>query len=263
MGNMFNNDDIKIKSDAKVEISSLIDFDLLESSIPNKVLSDKALNKRMKELINSLAFIYNLDTLKLAEIVRLTIDENGMINKDSLVKEIRKYYEYNNSGSLPTLIYRTQPDYLKAPEGDLSNKGKMIYIFENTTPYDFLKNKYKNNNPTSSDLKLLEFLAVDLGMTPAVINVLIDYILRINDNKLNKKFIEPIAAQWTRLGIKTATSAMNQAAKEFKKRPKKENIKNEVKIPTWFNNDIKKDENITEEEKAELEALEAALKEFR
>ena len=139
----------------------------------------------------------------------------------------------------------------------------MIYIFENTTPYDFLKNKYKNNNPTSSDLKLLEFLAVDLGMTPAVINVLIDYILRINDNKLNKKFIEPIAAQWTRLGIKTATSAMNQAAKEFKKRPKKENIKNEVKIPTWFNNDIKKDENITEEEKAELEALEAALKEFR
>ncbi len=264
VGNMFNNDDVKLKTEAKSEISSLIDFDMLEASIPNKILSDKALNKRMKDLINSLAFIYNLDTLKLSEILRLTIDENGMINKESLIKEVRKYYEYNNGGSLPTLIYRTQPEYLKSPEGDLSNKGKMIYIFENTTPYDFLKSKYKNNNPTSSDLKILEFLAVDLGMTPAVINVLIDYILRINDNKLNKRFIEPVAAQWTRLGIKTAPAAMNQAAKEFKKKPKKEsNSKVEVKIPTWFNKEIKNDDEITAEEKAELEALEASLKEFR
>ncbi len=263
IGNMFNNDDVKAKEDAKTEISNLIDFDLLESSIPNKVLSDKALNKRMKDLINSLAFIYNLDTLKLSEIIRLTIDENGMINKDNLIKEIRKYYEYNNSGSLPTLIYRTQPDYLKTPEGDISNKGKMIYIFENTTPYDFLKSKYKNNNPTSSDLKLLEYLAIDLGMTPAVINVLIDYILRINDNKLNKKFLEPVAAQWTRLGIKTAPSAMKEAAKDFKKKTKKDIQKEGVKIPTWFNSNIIKDDNITEEEKLELEALEAALKEFR
>ena len=41
----------------------------------------------------------------------------------------RKNYEYNNGGSLPTLIYRTQPDFLKTPEGDTSNKGKMVYIF--------------------------------------------------------------------------------------------------------------------------------------
>ncbi len=263
VGNIFNNEGISDKNEAKLQINSLIDFDMLEASIPNKVLSDKALNKRMKDLINSLAFIYNLDTLKISEIIRLTIDENGMINKDNLIKEVRKYYEYNNGGSLPTIIYRTQPDYLKSPEGNLSNKGKMIYIFENTSPYDFLKSKYKNNNPTSSDLKLLEYLAIDLGMTPAVINVLIDYILRINDNKLNKRFIEPVAAQWTRLGIKTATSAMNEAAKEFNKKNKKSTYKDEVKIPTWFNKDIKNDDEITDEEKAELEELAASLKEFR
>ena len=262
VGNIFNNDDIKSKNESKTIISSLIDFDLLEASIPNKVLSNKALNKKMRELINSLAFIYNLDTLKLSEIIRLTIDENGMINKDTLIKEIRRNYEYNNGGALPTLIYRTQPDYLKAPEGDLSNKGKMVYIFENTTPYDFLKSKYKNNNPTSSDLKILEYLAVDLGMTPAVINVLIDYNLRINDNKLIKKYIEPIAGQWIRLGIKTATAAMNQAAKDFKKKPKNE-TKEGVKIPTWFNKDIQKDIDLTDEERQELEELQASLKEFR
>lgn len=254
LGNGFNAEEIKAKEEAKINIGSLIDFDLLRESIPNNILNDKALNKRSKELINSLAFVYNLDTIKLSEILRLTIDENGMINKESLVKEVRKYYEYNNGGSLPTLIYRTQPDYLKSPEANLSNKGKMIYIFENTSPYDFLRSKYKNNNPAPRDLKLLEYLAIDLNMTPAVINVLIDYVLRINDNKLTKSYVETIAGQWTRLGIKTATGAMTQAEKEYKKTSKKE-IKKEVKVPVWFNNQPQKEEELPDEEKKALESL--------
>ena len=254
LGNGFNAEEIKAKEEAKINIGSLIDFDLLRESIPNNILNDKALNKRSKELINSLAFVYNLDTIKLSEILRLTIDENGMINKESLVEEVRKYYEYNNGGSLPTLIYRTQPDYLKSPEGNLSNKGKMIYIFENTSPYDFLRSKYKNNNPAPRDLKLLEYLAIDLNMTPAVINVLIDYVLRINDNKLTKSYVETIAGQWTRLGIKTATGAMTQAEKEYKKTSKKE-IKKEVKVPVWFNNQPQKEEELPDEEKKALESL--------
>lgn len=256
--NNFNTEDIKNKNSNKPKLDNLIDFDVLKESIPNKVLGNNAFNKKTKELINNLAFIYNLDTLKVSEILRLTIDENGLINKDLFIKEVRKYYEYNNGGSLPTIIYRTQPEHLKSPEGDLSSAGKMVYIFENTTPYDFLKSKYKNNNPTPRDLKLLEYLALELNMPPAVINVLIDYVLRISDNKLNKAYVETIAGQWTRLGIKTAREAMNQAKKEYKKKPKKE-INKSVKLPTWFDNE-QKDINVSEEEKKEIEAL---LKEFK
>ena len=254
--NNFNNENIKNSN--KPKLDNLIDFDVLKESIPNKVLGNNAFNKKTKELINNLAFIYNLDTLKVSEILRLTIDENGLINKELFIKEVRKYYEYNNGGSLPTIIYRTQPEHLKSPEGDLSSAGKMVYIFENTTPYDFLKSKYKNNNPTPRDLKLLEYLALELNMPPAVINVLIDYVLRISDNKLNKAYVETIAGQWTRLGIKTAREAMNQAKKEYKKKPKKE-INKSVKLPTWFDNE-QKDINVSEEEKKEIEAL---LKEFK
>ena len=256
--NNFNNENIKNKNSNKPKLDNLIDFDVLKESIPNKVLGNNAFNKKTKELINNLAFIYNLDTLKVSEILRLTIDENGLINKDLVINEVRKYYEYNNGGSLPTIIYRTQPEHLKSPEGDLSSAGKMVYIFENTTPYDFLKSKYKNNNPTPRDLKLLEYLALELNMPPAVINVLIDYVLRISDNKLNKAYVETIAGQWTRLGIKTAREAMNQAKKEYKKKPKKE-INKSVKLPTWFDNE-QKDINVSEEEKKEIEAL---LKEFK
>lgn len=253
VGNIFNNEDIRNKEEGHVNIESLIDFDLLMESIPNKVLSEKALNKKTKELINNLSFIYNLDTLKMSEIIRLTIDNNGMINKDLLLKETRKNYEYNNGGSLPTLIYRTQPDFLKTPEGDTSNKGKMVYIFENTTPYDFLNSKYKTGTPTSRDLKLLEYLAIDLSMPPAVINVLIDYVLKINNNKLTRAFVETIAGQWSRLGIKTASGAMNEAEKEYKKRNKKE-PKTNNKLPVWFNKENNID-NASEEEQEEIESL--------
>lgn len=256
--NIFQSDDIREKVESKIEINSLIDFDLLISSIPKNILSDKALNKRTKDLINSLAFTYNLDTLKLSEILRLAIGENGLINKDTLIKEVRKYYDYNSSGALPTLIYRTQPEYLKSPEGDTSNKGRMIYIFENTTPYDFLKSKYKVGTPSSRDLKLLEYLAVDLNLTPAVINVLIDYVLRINDNKLNKAYIETIASQWNRLGIKTAEAAMDKILKEYKKNSKKKKIDNTV-MPKWFDNKVV-DEEISEED---LRLQEELLERFR
>lgn len=249
---------IKEKETNKPEVTNLIDFDLLSSSIPNNILNEKTLNKKNKELINSLAFIYNLDTLKMSEIMRICLDEQGMLNRDILQKEVRKYYEYNNTGALPTLIYRTQPEHLKTPDGDTSSRGKMIYIFENTTPYDFLRSKYKIGTPTASDLKILEYLAVELNMTPAVINVLIDYVLKINNNKLTKAFIETIAGQWARLGIKTAREAMKEAEKEYKKKPKKE-VKNVSKLPVWFGKDQTKEE-ISEEEQKEMENL---LKEFR
>ena len=265
VGNIFNNGDIKAKSENKLMIDSLIDFDMLMESIPNKVLSDKALNKRMRELINSLAFIYNLDTLKLSEIIRLTIDNNGMINKDLLIKEVRKYYEYNNGGTLPTLIYRTQPDYLKSPEGNLSNKGKMIYIFENTSPYDFLRSKCGDAEPVKRDLKLLEDLIIDYKLKPGVVNVLIDYVLKTNDNKLTKSLVETIAGQWIRKKIETVEDAMEIARKNHQMNIRSQSIKKNVNnknsntVPVWFDKDINK-EVATDEER---EAIEEMLKEYR
>ena len=195
--------------------------------------------------------------------LRLVIDENGLIDKENLRISIRKYYQYDNSGALPTLIYRTQPEYLKNPVGDESNRGKMICVFENTSPYDFLKSKYKGVKPTTRDLKLLEYLIVDLELKPAVVNVLIDYVLRRNNNKLNQAFIETIAGQWKRLNIKTAADAMSVAEKEHKKYTKKvERVSNKKiteKEPVWFNEKIEKKE-ISQEEKKELEEL---LKEFK
>lgn len=247
----------------KLNLENKIDFDLIVSSIPNNMLSARALNRKVKELITSLSFVYDLDTLKMVEIIRLVVDDNGMINRTKLIEATRKYYEYNNNGSLPTLIYRTQPDYLKSPVGENSNRARMQYLFENMSPYDYLRKKYRGATPTNRDVKLLEYLAVDLKLKPGVINVLVDYILRVNDNKLNRNFVETVAGQWARLGFSTVDAAMKYAEKEHKKIKKK--VPNSIKknsdeiIPVWFNQENKKVE-VSLEERKELEAL---LEEFR
>lgn len=245
-----------------INIASSIDFELLESTLPKGLVTSKTFNKKTKDLINQLAFIYNIDSVKMSEIIRLVIDEYGIINKDKLRSATRKNYEYNNNGSLPTIVYRTQPDYLKSPSGDLSNRGRMIHVFENTKPYDFLKSRNKGIKPTSRDLKILEHIAVDFDLPPGVVNVLVDYALLVNNGKLNNAYMEAIASTWSRKGIKTVEDAMNLAEKGHKKNVKvvKETKNNvNINVPAWMDKDNKSEE-MSEEELKELETM---FEEFR
>lgn len=238
-----------------------IDFDLLISSFPKGLLRENTFTKKLKELINQLSYIYDLDTLKMIEIIRTVITDKRTIDREELRKQTRKYYQFNNSGRLPTLVYRTQPEYLKSPEGDSSPRAKIIYMFENTSPRDFLTLKNKGATPTSRELRLLETLLTDLELKPAVVNVLIDYVLKKNNNKLNQSFVEAIASQWKRCNVETAEEAMELAKKENNKYNKKlpSRTKTDDNKPVWFNEDISKEE-ITKEEQEELEDL---LKDFR
>ena len=96
-----------------------------------------------------------------------------------------------------------------------------------------------------------------------MINVLIDYVLKINNNKLNRNFIETIAGQWKRLNVRTVEEAMKQAEKEhkeYKKRISSKTIKiNKVeKLPEWFDKEIE-EEALSNDEKNKIENM---LKDF-
>lgn len=263
--NMADMESIRKENKLGITLSEMIDFDLLEAHIPKGLINSKTLNKKTKELITQLAFIYNVDSLKMAEIVSLVIDDVGLINKEKLRDAVRKNYEYNNNGRLPTIIYRTQPEHLKTPEGDLSNKGKMIYVFENVKPYDFLRSKNHGAKPTTKDLKLLEHLAVDFELPPGVINVLVDYSLRMCDGKLKEAYLDAIATDWCRKKIKTVPDAMDMAIKKHSKNSKINTVTNtgtKKKVgvePAWMNMNVQKEESTPEL----LEELEELYSEFR
>ena len=246
----------------KIKLQSNIDFNLIIASMPKGLVKENALTKKLKDLIDQLSFIYNIDTLQMIELLRTCITETGTFDSSELRKKARKYYQYSNDGKLPTIIHKSQPEYLKQDIEDNSKLSQIIFMFENTSPYEYLKIKNKGSQPTSRDLKIIEELMVDLELKPAVVNVLIDYVLRKNDNKLNKQFIEAIAGQWKRCDIKTAKEAIEIAKKENCKTVKATKPKTKsapVEKPEWFDQKIEKEE-MTQEELNEMEEL---LKDFR
>jgi len=215
------------------------DFDLLISSIGEDMFNVKCLNKSMKELIINLSFLYEIDPVHMADIVRTSLNEKGNIVKEDLRKNTRKYYQFNNDNRLPSLLFKSQPEYLKSTGVDNTRRGRMIRVFENNSPYEFLKAKYKGGKPTSKDMEILEGLLEDQKLNPGVINVLIDYVLRTNNNKLNKSYIETIAGHWKRSNIETAEEAMAIAEKEHKKNMNNTKTKTKTKVtPEWFNDNI-------------------------
>ena len=252
------NEDIKSKITNKLKFTDY-DFDLLVSGTMGIDLK-KWLTDSNKELINSLSVLYDIDVLNMQNIIMSSIGDKGVIDKELLRKNCRNYYQFEQDGSLPTIIYKSQPKYLKNSSNEESKRDKMIYVFENVNPYYFLKSKYKDGKVTTRDLKLLEDLLVDQKLNPGVINVLIDYVLKINDQKLNKSYIEAIAGHWKRLGITTVKEAMSICEKEHSKiknkvEKKSDKIK-DVKEPGWFNQEFDKKEMTKEEVKELKEMLE-------
>lgn len=257
------NSDIRKNNVQKLNINTNFDFEFLANSLPSGLDKNKIFTKDTQELILQLSFLYNLDVVKMQDIIPICITERGTLNKEELRKTCRNYYQFDNHGLLPTVVYNTQPEYLKEPVGDTSKRAKMIYTFETVSPYDLLKSKNNGAEPTSRDLKLAEDLIFNYGLKAGVVNVLIDYILKTNNNKLTRGLAETIAGQWQRQKIETVDDAMRLAEKEHKKykkgSPTKTRTPKEEKVPEWFNKNIEKKEASIEEQK-EMQDL---LKEYR
>lgn len=258
------NDDIADTNKNRPTLMHQIDFNLLISSIPESMISPNCFNNDVKELINNLSYAYGIDDLTMQGIVRDSLNERGLIDKNELRKNARNYYQFEQGGRLPTLIYTTQPEYLRSPTGDASNWAKMVYTFETVTPYDYLKSKYKNGEPSARDLRLIESLLTDMKLKPGVVNVLIAYILKINNQKLSKNYVETIAGQWKRLNIETVEDAMRLSEKEHKRMKKKleankktkpvETKQKEAPVPDWFNKELDT-VGISSEEQKELDDI--------
>ncbi len=256
------NEDVLDRNTTSLQIRSNVDLNLLIESIPKNMVHEKCFSKDTLELIESLAYIYKLDTDIVIAMVRDSLNERGMIDKTELRKSCRNYYQFENSGRLPTIVYKTQPDYLRTPKGDTSRRARLIYTFETTSPYDFLASKCKSGEPSARDMRLIEELMIDFKLNPGVVNVLLAYVLHINNKKLNKSYVETIAGQWQRIPIETVEEALALTEKEYKKQkkvPPTHQATNPIQtpkrsLPAWFDKEIESLE-INEKETEEMNRL--------
>ena len=236
--------DIKKRSKRDLSIKSKIDLNIVLGMISEDILNPKSITKETKELIYKLSFIYDLDNENTVEIIKNSVNEKKIIDKELLKTNCRNFFKFEHQGRLPSIAFKTQPEYLRKQITDTSKKAKMIYTFETTSPADFLMSKNKTNFLTQSEKDILAYLLLELELNPGVVNVLIDYVLKINNNKLTKGFVETIASQWVRNNIETVEQAMALAEEEYKNRFKnkkgyhKKTIDNK---PEWLDKEINAD----------------------
>lgn len=71
-------------------------------------------------------------------------------------------------------------------------------------PYDlppvaFLQSKQNGVPVQDSDKRTIEKLITEMKMDPKVVNILLEHVLSISDNKLVPSFVASLAAAWIRL----------------------------------------------------------------
>ncbi|MDD3995964.1 MAG: DnaD domain protein, partial [Bacilli bacterium] len=250
--------DIKKKDKLDIMVDDFVDFSFIEASL-SKSLGNNFLTDKLKKLINKLAYLYNYDNMIMSNIILNSLNDKGEISESELKKNSKNYYLFENKGKTPKLIYSSKIN--KEENKPENTREELISCFENASPYDFLKARYKGAKPTKRDTTLLEGLLVDQELQPGVINVLIDYVLRTNDKKLNNNYVEAIASQWKMLGITSVEDAMKQAKKEFNKKKKVIEPTEGKKVntlPNWYDKKIERNDMSIEEEKE----LKEMLKEF-
>lgn len=223
--------------------------------IPSEMLNLRTVNKTTKDLLLKLAFIYDFNLETMGQIIRESLNEKNAIDKEKIRENARKYYRFQNSGKLPNIVFKCQPEYLRKPQGETSKMAQMIYMFETTSPYNFLSSKM-GCKPSKTDLAVLEHLAVDIDLTPGVINVLLDFVLKTTNNKLSMNYVDAIASQWKKSKITTVEDAINIAKSEYKKKRVKTRVSLE---PEWFDKKIEKID-ATGDEKQDIDDI---LKEYK
>lgn len=127
-----------------------------------------------------------------------------------------------------------------------------IKFFEVTNPKDVLRVLQNGTKPAKADLNILYSLSQDYNLPNPVINVVIDFVLTMNNNVLSTYSAEKVAASLSREGVQTAVDAMEYLKNNYVKENKtKANKKSTTKVVSEKSEEVDNND-ISDEEFEEL-----------
>ncbi|MEG0276666.1 MAG: DnaD domain protein [Coprobacillus sp.] len=207
---------LKLNEDFKDSLHKNIEVEY-DQELLMKALSDYQLNKSLfnsddMKYIGQLGIVYSVDAFTLAGLIKDSMNSK-QLDRDLLKINIKKYCEIDNLSSLKEVHYKQPLQYLTQETKQTPLVLHMKYL-DTLTPYELLKEKQGGKEPVFHDLMIVETLMMQLGLRPAVVNVLIEYVLGKNSNRLSKRYCEAIGSSWARKNIETAMEAYKELMSE-------------------------------------------------
>ncbi|QQK77257.1 DnaD domain protein [Salicibibacter cibarius] len=201
---------------------NFFDFDLLYQRLPSFFNREVLLTADVRQAVSRLAFVYRVDAASMSQLIQQALVGDEEVDIHRLRKKVQEWYRMSYGQSPPALGLRTdQPDETSEKKGatkePLDEASAAIRYYETTAPLTLLASfPDKGAKVPPADARLAESLLFDYQLNPGVANVLIDYVMRVNDRKLDRNHVEKIAGHWSRENLKTVEEAMELAKKEYK-----------------------------------------------
>ncbi len=221
------------------------DETLMASLLKQFGIDHANLSPKVIEQLNKVAFLYKLDEHELARLVFDALDVDGFVNLDAFRRLAKQYFQMINKGK-PVSVKEVEPQTQSqaAPATVAQSKeAQLIEFLSQTNPIDFLKHKSHQKEPVPADRQLVEWLVVDQQMPYGVVNVLIDYVLKVSKGRLPKTLVEKIAGEWQRKNINDTQTAIAHAKEAVKpKEPSSPKMSygkavkpiRQEQLPDWF-----------------------------
>lgn len=193
------------------------DFDLLMAGLSDSLFPKRAMTEKTKELVEKLAFIYQMNPLDMKDLVLRAFDPTTDEVDEEMLKELtRSWYEFEYDEQLPALSERVMDPKDRQMDGVIpqTKEEELMKKLELVSPYQLLKEISQGAEPSVSDLKIVEEVMIKQKLNPGVVNVLIYYVMLRSDMKLSKNYVTKIASHWARKKITTVKEAMQLAKLE-------------------------------------------------
>ena len=219
-------------------------------------ISEKAITKQEIKEIERLATLYGVSPEITAEKVANCYSPERAKGSRVDIHQLDEDLKDEVSYGVRTQVKRTKKNVVVGEEG-LAAK---IKYFETANPKDVLRVLQNNTKPARADLNILSSLAEDYHLVNPVINVIIDFVLQMNNNVLSKYSVEKIASSISREGVETAIDAMEYLNNNYtggKKSQESKTTKGSTSTSARINKEVSSKEDMSDEE------IDALLKEFK
>ena len=217
-------DELAQRKNAKIGTSFSLEIFLMV--LKENKIRKSLINSSFVELMESMANLYRLDEYELCNILIASLEGLGTQERINYDTFKRKCFEYRK-------VMKVSNKDVKALENKKSGITKKAEMLEELDPFQYLRIKQGNVEPTKQDVKLIEDLSLMTNLNSGVINVLLDYVMLNKQNTLPYNYVMKIASSLVRENITTAIDAMEHF-KNYKFRNtavKKESSKIEEEIP--------------------------------
>ena len=184
-------------------------------------ISEKDVTKKELKEIERLACLYGVDEKEMANKTSDAFDPS--LEKGNRINLAQISNELLNEDTYSYIKKRKKNTYSKVSSD--SQLAAKINLFEKTTPKEILSLLQNGTKVAVSDLKIIDTLSRDYRLSNGVINVIVDFVLAMNQNILSRSFAEKMAASFNRENIQTTIDAMNYCNKYLEKISNKKAVK--------------------------------------